>query len=73
VTQEELAECIGISRAWYGLLESDKPVRASLIVLDRLAAALMLSRDERTTLFNLGLPELRLTPAVSNESLDEVC
>jgi Helix-turn-helix domain len=58
VTQEELAECIGVSRAWYCMLESDKPVRASTFLLDRLASILMLSVAERAKLFALALPEL---------------
>jgi hypothetical protein len=58
VTQEEIAECIGVSRAWYCMLESDKPARASTFLLDRLASILMLSAAERATLFALALPEL---------------
>ncbi|HTU69357.1 MAG TPA: helix-turn-helix transcriptional regulator [Candidatus Baltobacteraceae bacterium] len=58
VTQEELAEYLGVSRTWYGLLESKKPVRASLVLLDRLSAALMLTREERAKLFASALPEL---------------
>jgi DNA-binding XRE family transcriptional regulator len=57
-TQEELAEYLGVSRTWYGLLESKKPVRVSLVLLDRLSAALMLTREERARLFALALPEL---------------
>jgi transcriptional regulator with XRE-family HTH domain len=73
VTQEELAECIGISSTWYARLESDRPVRASVVLLDRLAIALMLSQKERAALFNLALPELRLMRVVSNELLEEAC
>lgn len=58
VTQEELAECIGVSRAWYCMLESEKPARASIFLLDRLASILMLSARERAVLFALALPEL---------------
>lgn len=58
VTQEELAECIGVSRAWYCMLESEKPARASILLLDRLASILMLSARERAVLFALALPEL---------------
>jgi DNA-binding XRE family transcriptional regulator len=60
VTQEELAECIGVSRYWYGMLESEKPVRVSIFLLDRLARILMLSARERAMLFALALPELDL-------------
>jgi DNA-binding XRE family transcriptional regulator len=58
VTQEELAEYIGVSRAWYCMLESEKPARASIFLLDRLASILMLSARERAALFALALPEL---------------
>lgn len=58
VTQEELAECIGVSRYWYCMLESERPSRVSIFLLDRLAAILMLSAAERATLFALALPEL---------------
>jgi hypothetical protein len=58
VTQEELAEYLGVSRTWYGLLESKKPIRVSLVLLDRLSSALMLTREERARLFALALPEL---------------
>jgi hypothetical protein len=58
VTQEELAECIGVSRYWYGMLESERPVRVSTVLLDRLATILMLTAKERAILFALALPEL---------------
>jgi hypothetical protein len=58
VTQEELAECIGVSRYWYGMLESERPVRVSTVLLDRLATILMLTAEERAMLFALALPEL---------------
>jgi hypothetical protein len=61
VTQEELAEYLGVSRAWYSLLESRKPARVSIVLLDRLSAALMLTREERAKLFALALPELDFT------------
>jgi transcriptional regulator with XRE-family HTH domain len=59
VTQEELAEVIGISREWYAILESGSPkARASTALVDRLADALMLTPEERAALFQLALPEL---------------
>lgn len=67
VTQEELAECIGVSRAWYCMLESEKPVRASIFLLDRLASILMLSAGERATLFALALPELDFDRTVDTQ------
>jgi DNA-binding XRE family transcriptional regulator len=58
VTQEELAEMIGISREWYAVLESAAFPRTSTRLLERLAEALMLTPAERTRLFQLGVPEL---------------
>jgi transcriptional regulator with XRE-family HTH domain len=63
VTQEELAECIGISRVWYATLESSSGVRTSSALLDRLATALMVSPQERAALFDLAMPELKLAEA----------
>lgn len=67
VTQEELAECIGVSRAWYCMLESEKPVRASTLLLDRLASILMLSAGERAMLFALALPELDFEGSIGTQ------
>jgi transcriptional regulator with XRE-family HTH domain len=60
VTQEEVAEAVGISRQWYAMLESDRAVAPSAAVLGRIADALMMSPAERTALFRLALPELGL-------------
>lgn len=69
VTQEELAECIGVSRCWYGMLESERPSRVSIFLLDRLAAILMLSAAERAMLFTLALPELDFSNHFSEKAL----
>lgn len=58
VTQEELAEAIGVSREWYGVLESTSMTRTSTRLVERLADALMVTPEERATLFRLALPEL---------------
>jgi transcriptional regulator with XRE-family HTH domain len=58
VTQEELAETIGISRQWYAVLESAPTTRTSAALVDRLADALMVAPEERARLFQLALPEL---------------
>jgi transcriptional regulator with XRE-family HTH domain len=58
VTQEELAEAIGVSREWYSMLESAAAVRTSTGLLDRLACALMVTPQERASLFQLAVPEL---------------
>jgi transcriptional regulator with XRE-family HTH domain len=57
VTQEELAEIIGVSRVWYAMLESGAALNTSPGLLARLADALDLSAADRKTLFNLALPE----------------
>ncbi len=58
VSQEELAEAIGVSREWYACLESGAK-RPSVPVLDRLATALNASAQERVTLFQLAVPALQ--------------
>jgi transcriptional regulator with XRE-family HTH domain len=58
VTQEEMAEAIGVSRVWYAMLESGTQVRTSPKVLERLSAVLMLDPAERVRLFHLAVPEL---------------
>jgi transcriptional regulator with XRE-family HTH domain len=60
VTQEELAEYLGVSRVWYAALESSIEARPSLALLERLAETLMLTAEERTALFDAAIPELRL-------------
>jgi transcriptional regulator with XRE-family HTH domain len=58
VTQNELAEAIGVSREWYAELESTVPPRTSVSLIERLADALMVSTEERARLFQLAVPEL---------------
>lgn len=58
VSQEELAEAIGVTREWYACLESGAK-RPSLPVLDRLATALNTSPQERAKLFQLAIPALQ--------------
>jgi DNA-binding XRE family transcriptional regulator len=58
VTQEEIAEAVGISRNWYRRLESGDAPRASAKLLDRIAKALRFTPEERTRLFVLGIPEI---------------
>jgi transcriptional regulator with XRE-family HTH domain len=59
VTQEEVAEAIGVSREWYATLESARRARASTRLLDRLADVLGATGDERARLFRLALPEMK--------------
>lgn len=58
VTQEEIAEAIGVSRVWYAMLESGAALHTSPRLLARLADALALPDDSREALFRLGVPEL---------------
>jgi transcriptional regulator with XRE-family HTH domain len=58
VTQEEVAEAVGVSRGWYTKLESGARMRATPPLLERLASALMVNSDERERLFQLAVPEL---------------
>lgn len=58
VTQEEIAEAVGISRNWYRRLESGDAPRASAKLLDRIARAFQLPPEERTNLFVLAIPEI---------------
>jgi transcriptional regulator with XRE-family HTH domain len=60
VTQEELAQTIGVSREWYSVLESATAARTSSDLLGRLADALMITPEERARLFHLAVPELRV-------------
>jgi transcriptional regulator with XRE-family HTH domain len=57
VTQEELAEIIGVSRVWYAMLESGAALNTTPRLLARLADALDLSAEDRKVLFELALPE----------------
>ena len=59
VSQEELAEAVGVSRNWYAMLERGADIQPSIQLLTRLADALNTSADERITLFRLAIPALR--------------
>jgi transcriptional regulator with XRE-family HTH domain len=58
VTQEELAEAIGVSRRWYASLESAGTTRTSVSLVERLSDALMVMPEERARLLQLAVPEL---------------
>jgi transcriptional regulator with XRE-family HTH domain len=66
VTQEELAEHLGISRNWYTRFEAGAPARFSTQLLSRLGDVLLLSLPERAELMRLAMPEL--APVVSANS-----
>jgi transcriptional regulator with XRE-family HTH domain len=61
VTQLELAEAIGVTREWYSMLECGAASGASTGLLGRLADVLMLTPEERASLFQLALPDLGRT------------
>ena len=63
VSQEEIAEAVGVSRGWYASLENGLPIRASVSLLDRIAHALNATPHERAMLFILAIPELSGLPA----------
>jgi transcriptional regulator with XRE-family HTH domain len=58
VTQEEIAEAIGVCGEWYAVLESAGEARTSTRLVERLADVLMVTPEERARLFHLVLPEL---------------
>ena len=64
VSQEELAEAVGVSRGWYALLERGAAVQPSLSMLDRLAEALHTTAEERMTLFCLAIPAFKQATAI---------
>lgn len=68
VTQEEMAEALGVTRTWYALLECSFAQQPSLRLLKRIAAALTLDNVERAHLFALALGN-DLAPQSSNERL----
>jgi transcriptional regulator with XRE-family HTH domain len=61
VTQEEVAEAVGISRNWYQMLETKGGLRVSTTLLGRIADVLMLDASERLSIFELAIPELHST------------
>jgi DNA-binding XRE family transcriptional regulator len=58
VSQEEMAEAVGVSRNWYRRLENGDAPRASAQLLDRIAKAFQLTPEERMLLFVLAIPEI---------------
>ena len=55
VSQEELAEAIGISRNWYSVIEVGR-VRPSIELVRRICNALMLDQAKRLELVDLAFP-----------------
>ena len=70
--REEVAELAGISLAWYTQLETARDIRVSPRLLDRLAAVLRLSDDEKIQLFSLAIDELAAIPRATPASVGAV-
>jgi len=68
--REEVAQRAGISPTWYTWLEQGREINPSADVLDQLAAALMLTANERAHLVTLAKPNaaVRSTPQFSREA-----
>ena len=67
--REEVAQLAGISTAWYTLLETGANIRVSPRVVERVAAALGLSEEEKLHLFSLAIVEM---PTVARTTGEEV-
>jgi len=67
--REEVADLVGISPAWYTLLETARDIRVSPRMLDRLADALRMSEEEKVYLFSLAIDELPTMPRATPESI----
>lgn len=66
VTQEELAEHLGVSRQWYARFESGTPAGFSAHLLTRLSDLLLLSGPERAELLRLTMPQLGIVSGDSS-------
>ncbi|QQZ59521.1 helix-turn-helix domain-containing protein [Paenibacillus sonchi] len=53
--REEVAQLAGVSNTWYTWLEQGRDIKVSPSVLDCIAGALQLTKDERSYLFALAL------------------
>ncbi len=60
---DEVAALANVGLTWYTALEAGKDIRVSAKLLDRVAAALRLSSDEREYLFALAKPREAREPA----------
>jgi transcriptional regulator with XRE-family HTH domain len=66
--REEVAQLVGVGVGWYTLFETDPKVRVSPRMLQSLANAFQLSREETVYLFSLAIDEM---PAVPRTSISE--
>jgi len=70
--REEIAQLAGVSAVWYALLESGSDIRVSPQLLDRLAASLRLSAEEKLSLFSLAIHELPIIPRATPSSIGAI-
>lgn len=66
--REEVATLAEVSPAWYTLLETARDIRVSPRMLDKVAAALRLSVDEKVHLFSLAIDEMPIVERATAES-----
>jgi transcriptional regulator with XRE-family HTH domain len=71
VSQEELAEHLGISRQWYGRFERGAPAAFSAQLLNGLSDLLLLSASERAELVRLAMPQLATAASPDSTNLYE--
>lgn len=64
--REEVAQLAGVSASWYTLFETARDIRVSPRMLQSVAQALRLSRDETIYLFSLAIDEM---PTVERKDL----
>jgi hypothetical protein len=70
---DEAAELAGVGLTWYAALEAGREIRVSEKLLNRVAATLRLSAEERDHLFALARPrESRLAERISEATLRTV-
>jgi len=55
--REEVAQLAGVSTTWYTWLEQGRDIKVSISVLENIADALQLNKDERKYLYDLALEE----------------
>ncbi|MDW2887084.1 helix-turn-helix transcriptional regulator [Exiguobacterium artemiae] len=76
--REEVAQLAGVSTTWYTWLEQGRDIKVSRSVLDCVAQALCLNKDEREYLYDLTIdahsvtPPLKKDPSPISSSLEKI-
>ncbi|OKP94163.1 helix-turn-helix transcriptional regulator [Paenibacillus sp. P32E] len=70
--REEVAQLAGVSNTWYTWLEQGRDIKVSPSVLDCIAAALQLTKDERSYLFALALENGPGAALYPQENISEI-